>query len=196
MVRINLLPVRDILRKRDLKQFVIAAAVIVLVALLGMFGTYWWLSTRISDLQVQKAAEQKKLAELQKQNERINRLKAEIATLERQRDTIKQLTQSRDTPAGFMVALASAVPGEVWITKIDKSGKKFSIQGQGLDNTVVVKFVENLQKVKKDAVLKRQGAPAGQSPDQTFFSSVKLVQTVRGGGGPGEVQFGITGTIR
>jgi len=196
MVRINLLPVRDILRKRDLKQFGIAAALIVVVAALGMLGTYWWLSTRISDLQAQKVAEQKKLAELQKQNERINRLKAEIATLERQRDTIKQLTQSRDTPAGFMVALSSAVPDEVWLTKIDKTGKNFTLQGQGLDNTVVVKFVENLQKVKKGAVLKRQGAPAGQQPDQPFFSSVKLVQTVRSGGGPGEIQFGITGTLQ
>lgn len=195
MVRINLLPVREILRKRELKQFAIAAAAIMVVAVLGMVGTYWWLSTRISDLQAQKASEQRKLAELQKQNERINKLKAEIATLERQRDTIKQLTQSRDTPAGFMVALASAVPDEVWLTKIDKSGKTFSLQGQGLDNTVVVKFVENLQKVKKDAVLKRQGLPAPQPPNQPFFSSVKLVQTVRGGSGPGEIQFGITGTL-
>jgi len=195
MVRINLLPVREILRKRDLKQFAVAAAAIVLAAVLVMVGTWWWLSSRISDLQAQKAAEQKKLAELQKQNERINRLKAEITTLERQRDTIKQLTQSRDTPAAFMSAVASAVPDEVWLTRIDKSGNSFNLQGQGLDNTVVVKFVENLQKIKKDAVLKRQGAPAGQKPNQPFFSSVKLVQTVRTGGGPGEIQFGITGTL-
>jgi len=195
MVRVNLLPVREILRKRDLKQFAIAAAAIVLAAVLVMVGTWWWLSSRISDLQAQKAAEQKKLAELQKQNERINRLKAEITTLERQRDTIKQLTQSRDTPAAFMSAVASAVPDEVWLTRIDKSGNSFNLQGQGLDNTVVVKFVENLQKIKKDAVLKRQGAPAEQKPNQPFFSSVKLVQTVRTGGGPGEIQFGITGTL-
>ncbi len=195
MVRINLLPVREILRKRELKQFAITGGAILVSAVLLMVVTYMIFSTKVSGLEAQKETQKKELAALQQKNQEINKLKAEIAGLERQRDTVKQLTQTRDTPAPFMAAVSVAIPDEVWLTNIDKTGKNFSLAGHSVDNTVVVKFVENLQKLRKNFTIPREGSQPGSKPEPPFFSSVKLVQTVRGGTGPGEIQFSITGTL-
>jgi len=185
MVRINLLPIREILRKRELKQFAFVGGAILAVTIAVTVLTYLWLSNSMSTLVVEKGREQKKLARLKKKNEEINRLTGEIARLQRQVDTIKKLTKIRDTPAPFMAALAKAIPDEVWVDGVVKTGKSFSLVGQGIDNTVVVKFVKQLQDVK-----------SGEG--QNFFRSVRLLQTVRKGrrGGQGSMDFKVVGTIR
>jgi type IV pilus assembly protein PilN len=188
MVRINLLPVRETLRAREIKYF-IAIAVAGLVAVgAGMGVTYWILTTQINALKAEKASHDRKLVELKKQNEEINRLRAQVAELEQQVKTIDDLTRVRHSPAPFMEALAAAIPDEVWVSTINKSGGGFSLDGEGADNTVVVNFVRRLQNVKQNFTKKDPFAQTDKDP--RFFHNVKLLQTVRGGN---TVKFKITG---
>ena len=184
MVRINLLPVRETLRGRELKQlgFVVAGvlAAVVAVALV----TYFVLSGNVGSLKAEQATLQKKLNELMSKNAEINAAKAEIDRLLKQLATVNRLTQVRETPAPFMAAVAKAIPDEVWLTSLSETQKGFTITGEGVDNTVVVNFVQRLQQVMLDK-------------DQRFFADVRLVNIVRqtAGGRLGAMNFTIVGAM-
>lgn len=150
MVRINLLPIREILRKRELKQFIILACAIV-ASTIGIMGLTFLYFTWVKDgLVAQKKSQEAKLHKLREDNKAIEALKKEVARLQTQVDNIQKLTKVRITPAPFMAALSLAIPEEVWIDSIQKSGPGFSLDGTGIDSTVVVNFVERLQRVRKD----------------------------------------------
>jgi len=200
MVRINLLPIREILRKRELKQFAVLSVIILVAVFLVMVLAYLVFSFKVSGLESQKTVQQKKLADLKEKNKEIEALKAEITRLQKQVDTIQNLTKIRDTPAPFMAAVSRALPDEVWLTSITKTGRNFTLEGLGLDNTVVVKFVENLQALKKGFFDKQFGTGSDKDPNVSFFADVKLVQVVAASQsattGLGAMNFKIVGQIR
>jgi type IV pilus assembly protein PilN len=195
MVRINLLPIRTILRKRELKDFGIRAGAI-LVAVVAVIGVvYYMYSSNIAQLQAKQRNLKAELAKLKKQNEEINKLEKEIADLKTQVKTIKKLTSERDTPAPFMAALALAIPDEVWLRTIDKTKNSFSLDGYGVDNTVVVDFVRNLQQIRKDFSLDQPYI--ADDSEERFFTGAKLVSIVsEKSAGSGAMGFKIVGSVR
>ena len=199
MVRINLLPIRGILRKREIKQFAIAAGIAFGLAALIMGGTWAFYDFKLADLQTDKKKHEQRLNALKKKNKEITALKNRIKRLKKQVVTIKKLTKTRDTPAPFMAALAKAIPSEVWIHQLNKKGKSFRISGTGSDNIVVVNFVERLQTLKKNYRTEEPYIdPADKNKEPTFFRGVKLLHIMRGGGrrGLGSTNFTITGRMR
>ena len=198
MVRINLLPIRDILRKRELKQSIITLLAALVATFLVGLGTYMYFSMQVDDLEAQKRNQTRTLGDLKKKNKEISDLKTEIARLQKQVDTIQKLTRTRDTPAPFMSALSFAIPDEVWIKSIAKTGKSFSLDGTGIDNTVVVNFVERLQKIRQGFSEERLWMDRKNPKEQSFFRDVKLVQIVAATQKTGlaSVNFKIVGHLR
>lgn len=199
MVRVNLLPIRELLRKRELKQFLLLTAVIVASTFGLMVCTAVFFSWKISTLENDKKVHETKLNQLKEKNKEIEELKNRIARLQRQVDTIQRLTKIRDTPAPFMAALALAIPDEVWLNSITKTGRGFALEGVGVDNTVVVNFVQRLQSIKQGFTLKQPWANPAVPTDHTFFTDVKLLQIVAstaGAGGLGTMNFKIIGNLR
>ena len=72
------------------------------------------------------------------------------------------------------------------------------MDGAGADNTVVVNFVNRLQRIRKGFSQARPFVDKAKKGDETFFADVKLLQIVRASkpGGLATVSFKITGTIR
>ena len=198
MVRINLLPIRGILRRRELKQFIIIAASALALAVLIMVGSYLYFDWVTTGLQTKQRQLQAQLNDLKQKNQKIGELLNEITRLQKQVDTIQKLTKTRDTPAPFLGAVSLAVPDEVWISGLTKQGQSFSVDGTGADNTVVVNFVYQLQRIKKGFSKAKPYIDKANKEDQTFFSDVKLLSIVSQTkpGGLASVQFKITGTIR
>lgn len=197
MVRINLLPIRETLRKRELKQFLLLAVAIIVSALGLMAVSYVFFSYRVSSLQQEQQAQQKKLDQLKEKNKEIEVLKNEITRLQKQVDTIERLTKIRDTPAPFMRALSYCIPDEVWLSAISKTGRSFTLDGTGIDNTVVVNFVERLQKIRQGFSDKQPWIDPNKKDERGYFANVKLVQIVAAGGaaGLGTMSFKIVGNI-
>jgi hypothetical protein len=149
-------------------------------------------------LQQEQQAQQKKLSQLKEKNKEIENLKSEITRLQKQVDTIERLTKIRDTPAPFMRALALCMPDEVWLSAISKNGRNFTLDGTGIDNTVVVNFVERLQKIRQGFTDKQPWLDPNKKDQRGYFGNVKLVQIVASGGaaGLGTMSFKIVGNIQ
>lgn len=198
MVRINLLPIRDILRKRELKQFfmLVGIALVGVIAICAL--TYLFFSLQVTNLETERRAHQQKLNKLKARNKEITDLKSEITRLQKQVDTIQKLTKIRDTPAPFMAAVSLAIPDEVWLNTIAKSHKSFSLNGTGVDNTVVVNFVERLQKIRQDFTPQQPWLDPKNKKQKSFFRNVKLVSIVAStkSSGLATVTFQVTGHLR
>ncbi len=201
MVRINLLPIREILRKRELKQFAIFAGAAVASVIALMVVVYLSFSWTISGYEREQANLQKELTTLKQKNKEIEDRKNRITRLQKQVDTIERLTKTRDTPAPFMAAVSIAIPDEVWVTGISKAGRGFTLDGTGVDNTAVVHFVERLQKIKQGFTARQPFLDSAEPNEKSFFSDVNLLQVLAGSGtgptsGLGTMSFKITGNIR
>jgi type IV pilus assembly protein PilN len=198
MVRINLLPIRDLLRKKELKQFGLFAGATLLGVAVVMVLTYFYFSMTISSLQKLESERQTRLSKLKQENKEIEDLKNKITSLQKQVDTIERLTKTRDTPAPFMAALSLATPDEVWLSTITKGGKGFSLDGTGVDNTAVVNFVSRLQKIRQSFTIRQPYINPSDPKDLSFFGEINLVQVVAGSGtgGLGTVTFKIVGNVR
>jgi type IV pilus assembly protein PilN len=202
MVRINLLPIRENLRKRELKHFAMLALAIFVGSIVLMVLTYVFFTTKVNSLKAERETHQKELNVLKEKNKEIEELKARITRLQKQVDTIKKLTETRDTPAPFMSAVSLAMPQEVWVNSIVKNGKHFTLDGIGLDNTVVVKFVQQMARIRSDFTLNNLFIKDDVSEgDKTFFADVRLVQLVSAAGtsaaaGQGAMSFKIVGNLR
>jgi len=199
MVRINLLPIREILRKREFKQFGLFAIAAVVCVIVVAAIAYLYLSWTISGLQKEQTGLQTKLNQLKQKNKEIEELKTRITRLQMQVETIERLTKTRDTPAPFLAALALAIPDEVWVTTIAKSGRGFALDGTGVDNTAVVHFVERLQKIKQGFTARQPFLNPANPGEKSFFSDVNLVQVLAASGagtGLGTMSFKVTGNIR
>jgi type IV pilus assembly protein PilN len=199
MVRINLLPIREILRKRELKQFLILVGAALAITLVVGTLTYLYFNMQRNSLVAEKNAQQRQLTDLREKNKEIAELKKEITRLQKQVDTIQKLTKVRDTPAPFMAALSYAIPDEVWVRAISKTGKSFSVDGMGVDNTVVVNFVERLQRVRAGFTEQRPWIDPKKPKEMSFFSNVRLVSIVAATQqrtGLAGVSFKIVGSMR
>ncbi len=197
MVRINLIPIRSILRKRELKEFGVMTGAILAVAVVIAAGVYFLVSTKVGNLQRELAAEQARLTDLRNKNKEINTLSQQLARLKSQVTTIEKLTKERVSPVRFMEALSHALPDEVWINTLTNKKKNFELTGTGIDDTAIVKFVRDLQRVRKDFTQNRLFV-YNEGKEPTFFANVKLLQTVQSKGkkGLGAKDFKIVGSIR
>jgi Tfp pilus assembly protein PilN len=198
MVRINLLPIRGILRRRELKQFIFIASAALAVTVLVMGAAYLYMEWTIDSLRAKETGLRAKLESLKAQNKSIEDLKTEITRLQKQVETIQNLTRTRVSPAPFMGALSLAMPDDVWVNSVSKQGQSFSFDGLGGDNTVVVDFVHRLQNVRQGFTPRRPFVDKNNPDDVPFFSEVKLMRIVAANkpGGLEAVSFQITGTVR
>ncbi len=212
MVRINLLPIRSILRKRELRQFYQRAGGIVAVAFVVMGLVYLYYDSAISSLDSEVASKKQRLAKLQEGNKEIKDLQIKVESLEQQVKSVRNLTKTRISPAPFMQGLALAIPGDVWLDSITftqpiptpsgvgsaagdlKTPGAFTLSGTGTDNTVVVDFIQRLQNLKKKQV--NLSTPKAEQ-DKPFFGNVKLGPVTRTAGpsGQDQIQFTVGGVV-
>jgi len=124
MVRINLLPIREIIRKRELQQFLLVTGVAFLALFAAMALVYLLFSLKESSLDAQAKSLQTRLEKLKQENKEIEKLRSELTNLQKQVETIERLTRIRDTPAPFMAAISMSMPEEVWVGQYHQDRKE------------------------------------------------------------------------
>lgn len=144
MPRINLLPWRDLERKRKRQEFLIAAGGAVVVALLVGVAVRFNYDARI-DHQTQKNQY------LEGQIEILNQQIAEILDLEQQRkrlkdriDVIQKLQSSRPEAVHLFDQLVRLLPDGVYLTAVKQIDRRIQIKGIAESSTRVSAFMRNI----------------------------------------------------
>jgi type IV pilus assembly protein PilN len=144
MPRINLLPWRDEQRKERKLRFLVwlgcAAAGAVLTAFIG----FLMMDSMVSAQRARNDRLKEEIAELDKQIEKINSLEADKARFIARMDVIEKLQRSRPEIVHIFDEIARQLPDGVYLTGITQTGTRLKFEGVAQSSTRVAAFMRNI----------------------------------------------------
>jgi|SRR5688572_29996242 type IV pilus assembly protein PilN len=144
MPRINLLPWRAELRQRRKKEFLVALAGSLVVAMgvayLSKLTVQGWTSGQQSRNQILRS----EIADLDKQIEEINGLETQRKRLEARIQVITQLQRSRPEVVHLFDELVNAIPEGVHLTEVVQQGSRIELKGNAQSSTRVSALMRNI----------------------------------------------------
>ena len=149
MIRINLLPKEQRIRRAPVNTTRILAAVGAVIVLLAMAYGWYWLNGEVGRLETaiqQTRADLKRYEELAKQ---VDKYRAEKKRLEEKIQVIGTLVAAQAGLVRLLDELSKALPNEVWLTAFTRTGKRLEISGVAFSNFNVAALMTNLGKVSE-----------------------------------------------
>jgi type IV pilus assembly protein PilN len=146
MIRINLLPVKEIKaevnRRRDL---IIGGLTLGLTGLI-LIGAYFYQTYRLSNLGNELAGLRKDIEVLNARVKEIGDLQNKIKDFSSKHKVIDDLNQKKTGPVKVMESLSAATPATLWLTEFKETNGSSDIRGLALDNQTVADFLNTLAK--------------------------------------------------
>ncbi len=144
MILINLLPHREVARKRrkDLFNVSLGAS-----ALLGgvIAGTiFLWYQAAITQQQSNNLVLETEIKKLEGQIKDIAGLETEIAALRARQQAVEDLQSDRNLPVHLMTELVNQLPDGVYINKMTQQDQQVSLAGVAQSNERVSELLRNL----------------------------------------------------
>lgn len=145
MARINLLPWREVERKRRQRDLgVIAAAALVATLALGV-GVHLEVERMIGSQESRNALLDSEIKELDVQIKEIEELEKTKASLLSRMDVIQQLQRSRPEIVHLFDDLVIAIPDGVYLTSVEQRGAIVVVEGHAQSNARVSAFMRNVE---------------------------------------------------
>jgi len=146
MIQINLLPVRDIRRRKKAKNQIFMGVGVIVFVLAGLLITELLQLNTINKL---KEEDQRLVAEKQQ----YTKILAEIKKMEEEKkilltriDVIKQLKQSSSLTVHVLDEIAKLTPtNRMWLKSLSQVGSQLNLTGMALDEQTVAKYMEDLE---------------------------------------------------
>ncbi|MGH7845060.1 MAG: PilN domain-containing protein [Candidatus Binatia bacterium] len=144
MIRINLLPVREIKAKVGRKQEALGGSVCLGLALLIAVAVYAYQARQISNLEVELAELQQEMTQLNAKVREVGELQKRVAELKEKNEIIETLNNKRTGPVQVMESLSGATPARLWLTEFKETGGTVTINGFATDNQTIADFLKTL----------------------------------------------------
>jgi type IV pilus assembly protein PilN len=144
MPRINLLPWRDEERKERKLKFGVALGAAAIGACLTAFVGYLMMDSMVSAQDARNERLKGEIAELDKQIEKINSLEADKARFIARMDVIEKLQRSRPEIVHIFDEIAKQIPDGVYLTSISQEGRRLKFTGVAQSSTRVSSFMRNI----------------------------------------------------
>ena len=144
MPRINLLPWRDEERKERKLKFLVALGGAVIGACLVAFVGYLMMDSMVSAQEARNEKLKAEIAELDKQIEKINSLEADKARFIARMEVIEKLQRSRPEIVHVFDEITKQIPDGVYLTAITQTGTKLKFEGVAQSSTRVSAFMRNI----------------------------------------------------
>lgn len=148
MIKINLLPYRDILKKKNIFNHGLVAALTLAFALLVVVIANILITTRISAVEREIVRVENEIASNKKIVEEIEKLKQEKELYRKQFEIIENLKKGKKAPVLLLDRLALSIPEKIWLLSIKQQGSNLEIVGAALDNRFISIFMSNLKASK------------------------------------------------
>jgi type IV pilus assembly protein PilN len=144
MIRINLLPVKElkaeVSRRQDLTVGVVALATMALV----LVGLYLYQSYRLSQLRGELASLRSEIQALNNKVKDVANLQNKINELKSKYKVIDDLNNKKIGPVRVMESLSAATPNALWLTEFKETNGNLTIVGMAIDNQTIAEFMKAL----------------------------------------------------
>lgn len=144
MIRINLLPTRQVQKREAGRQIlvVLAGAIVATVA-----ANYVWYENRAaeSDRRKREIAEtRRRIEELEKIIGEVNNINKRKKEVEEKLKTLSDLRKGRSGPVRMLDALALATPKKVWLKEFTEMSNQVKLDGFAFSHEDVAEFMRGL----------------------------------------------------
>lgn len=144
MILINLLPHRELARKRrrDLFNAMAGLAVLLGVLIAGMVSL--WFQTELSVQQGRNQLLRSEIKRFDGQIKDIANLEEEIAALRARQQAVEDLQADRNLPVHLLSELVQQLPDGVYISSLRQDNQAVTLQGAAQSNERVSELLRNL----------------------------------------------------
>lgn len=145
MIRINLLPHRELKRAARRRQFyslLVGAGVLSLAVVLGVHAL---ISFRIEEQQSRNRLLKTEIATLDKQILEINRLREQTDALLARKAVVESLQSNRTEAVHLIDQLVKQLPEGVYLKQVKQAGAKINVVGFAQSNARVSTFMRNIE---------------------------------------------------
>lgn len=144
MIRINLLPHRELKRREQRQQFyVIAGAMVVIGLIIGVI-VHTVIGGYIERQERRNAFLKSEIAKLDAQISEIKRLREQIDAMLARKQVIESLQETRAQSVQLLNELATRVPDGVYLRSIKQTGPKIALLGYAQSNSRVSHLMRSL----------------------------------------------------
>lgn len=143
MILINLLPHREVARKRRKEAFQATMFLSALVGVLLAALVYWFMQMRIETQQERNAFLRSEIEVLNKQIKEIAGLEGEIKALRERQKAVEALQANRSLPVHLLNELVRLLPEGVYISSIKQNGLQVELKGVAQSNERVSEVLRN-----------------------------------------------------
>jgi len=118
MIRVNLLPIREEARQRDLKQQLMLLVLVLIAQVLGLSMWYASTSDTLRGVEMELAREKRETAELQKAAGALEKLREAEKKLLAKAEVVEIVGKLNTEPAKAMMQIALNIPNRLWLTGV------------------------------------------------------------------------------
>lgn len=144
MIRINLLPVKELTAEVGRRQDLLIAGLSLVLTFGLAVGLYLFQGIRLYSLGTETDGLKKEIEALNVQLKEVGDLQQKVKALEEKIKVIDDLTKKKVGPVKIMESLSLATPSRLWLTEFRESGGNLAINGIAVDNQTVADFLKSL----------------------------------------------------
>lgn len=179
MIRINLLPHREERRKALRQQFYALAGLVALLA-----GFIWFVGFSLIDAMIERQAQKNnflksEIAVLDKQIEEIKKLKEQTDSLLQRKQVIEALQANRTETVHLFNELANHLPSGVYLKSIKQEGQKVILIGYAQSNARVSTLMHNLDEspiLESPVLIEIKSTQVGKRRMSEFSMSINFTR--------------------
>jgi type IV pilus assembly protein PilN len=179
MMRINLLPHREIRRKQQQKQFFSALGLTAIVGAVMAYGVYFLLDEEHDNQVNRNKYLTAEIAKVDKEIEEINRLKEQTASLLARKQVVETLQANRADTVHLLDQLVRQLPDGMYLRAVKQQGSKVTINGVTQSQARVSTLMRNLessQRLGNPALVEIKATTQGTTRANDFTMNVTVVR--------------------
>jgi len=144
VILINLLPHREVARKRRKDVFNVSLGLAALAGVLIAVLAYLWFQAQIAAQQGKNQILQTEITRFDGQIKDIAGLEAEIAALRARQQAVEDLQADRNMPVYLLTELVRQLPDGVYVNSMRQEGQNITLMGVAQSNERVSELLRNL----------------------------------------------------
>ncbi len=179
MIRVNLLPHREIRRKAQQQQFFIMLGTVVAIGAGIWFGVHFYLEDQFDNQVSRNKYLQEEIVKLDKQIAEIQKLKDLTAALLARKRVVETLQGTRSEVVHLLDQLVRQLPDGVYLKSIKQAGTKVTIAGLTQSQARVSTLMRNLEAsphLENPGLIEIKGGQQGSLRVNEFLMNINITR--------------------
>jgi type IV pilus assembly protein PilN len=179
MIRVNLLPHRELKRKAQQQQFFVMLGVVVAIGAGIWFGVHAYLEDQFNNQVSRNKYLQSEIEKLDKQIAEIQKLKDQTAALLARKRVVETLQGTRSDVVHLLDQLVRQLPDGVYLRSIKQAGNRVTINGFTQSQARVSTLMRNLESsphLEKPGLIEIKAAQQSSQRINEFVMNIEITR--------------------